>query len=320
MAEHEWLALHDNFGLPVHIFRCGGIYGGCQGGGGARPWRSPAPAGTTACATPCRPGLPACVASNPAVQTPLLPPAFIAGAWRPRCCPGAGPGRSAIEAAKRALAGGEAPPSAARRARQRYTARCHVYDICQALEASMRQPRPGAAYNIADDDPADRGTVMAFAQELLHRQAAGLPLPDPGWGSPTPTAAAAVASVAAAGRGGGAAVVAAGARQGVEDLVAPISSINTGSSGSSGSYDSADDPQGSAGWRPASAAQRVRPRRRGGAATGDGGGAGAVRLEEKRVRNARIKQELGVQLAFPSYREGLAAIVAGDRRPFEPLS
>lgn len=28
MAEHEWLALHDQFGLPVHIFRCGGIYGG----------------------------------------------------------------------------------------------------------------------------------------------------------------------------------------------------------------------------------------------------------------------------------------------------
>lgn len=27
VAEHEWLALHDSFGLPVHIFRCGGIYG-----------------------------------------------------------------------------------------------------------------------------------------------------------------------------------------------------------------------------------------------------------------------------------------------------
>lgn len=23
----QWLALHDNFGLPVHVFRCGGIYG-----------------------------------------------------------------------------------------------------------------------------------------------------------------------------------------------------------------------------------------------------------------------------------------------------
>ena len=27
VAEHEWLSLQDAFGLPVHIFRCGGIYG-----------------------------------------------------------------------------------------------------------------------------------------------------------------------------------------------------------------------------------------------------------------------------------------------------
>lgn len=28
-AEHEWLALEQSFGLPAHIFRCGGIYGAC---------------------------------------------------------------------------------------------------------------------------------------------------------------------------------------------------------------------------------------------------------------------------------------------------
>lgn len=39
-------------------------------------------------------------------------------------------------------------------------------------------------------------------------------------------------------------------------------------------------------------------------------------LAEKRVANQRIKQELGVQLKFPSYREGLAAIVRRDRTPF----
>jgi nucleoside-diphosphate-sugar epimerase len=33
--------------------------------------------------------------------------------------------------------------------------------------------------------------------------------------------------------------------------------------------------------------------------------------ENKRVRNERLKRELGVRLAFPSYREGLAAIFAG---------
>ncbi|KAK3251176.1 hypothetical protein CYMTET_39477 [Cymbomonas tetramitiformis] len=38
--------------------------------------------------------------------------------------------------------------------------------------------------------------------------------------------------------------------------------------------------------------------------------------DEKRVRNQRIKEELGVQLAFPNYRVGLQAIVQGDIRPF----
>lgn len=33
--------------------------------------------------------------------------------------------------------------------------------------------------------------------------------------------------------------------------------------------------------------------------------------ENRRVRNARIKEQLGVELAYPSYREGLAAII-GD--------
>jgi nucleoside-diphosphate-sugar epimerase len=32
--------------------------------------------------------------------------------------------------------------------------------------------------------------------------------------------------------------------------------------------------------------------------------------DNKRVRNARLKSELGVELAFPTYREGLAAILA----------
>ena len=43
-----------------------------------------------------------------------------------------------------------------RRARQRYTARCHVHDICQVLLASLRRPRPGAVYNVVDDEPAPR--------------------------------------------------------------------------------------------------------------------------------------------------------------------
>jgi hypothetical protein len=41
-------------------------------------------------------------------------------------------------------------------------------------------------------------------------------------------------------------------------------------------------------------------------------------LEEKRVRNTKMRQELGVQLVYPTYREGMSAIAAGDVRPFEP--
>ena len=36
--------------------------------------------------------------------------------------------------------------------------------------------------------------------------------------------------------------------------------------------------------------------------------------ENKRVRNDRIKTELGVSLAFPTYREGLAAILEAERQ------
>ncbi|MEM7723323.1 MAG: SDR family oxidoreductase [Pseudomonadota bacterium] len=51
--------------------------------------------------------------------------------------------------------------------------RIHVDDIAQALIASMERPNPGAAYNIADDDPAPPQDVIAYAAELL-----GLPVPE----------------------------------------------------------------------------------------------------------------------------------------------
>ena len=35
--------------------------------------------------------------------------------------------------------------------------------------------------------------------------------------------------------------------------------------------------------------------------------------ENRRVRNHRIKRELGVSLAYPTYREGLRALVADLR-------
>jgi hypothetical protein len=41
---------------------------------------------------------------------------------------------------------------------------------------------------------------------------------------------------------------------------------------------------------------------------------------EKRVENTLIKTELGVELQFPTYREGLDALARGDQYPFETSS
>ncbi|MEM9476734.1 MAG: SDR family oxidoreductase [Pseudomonadota bacterium] len=50
--------------------------------------------------------------------------------------------------------------------------RIHVEDIAQVLAASIDRPRPGAIYNLCDDDPAPPQDVLAHAADLL-----GLPLP-----------------------------------------------------------------------------------------------------------------------------------------------
>ncbi len=45
--------------------------------------------------------------------------------------------------------------------------RIHVEDIASVLLASMRRPRPGAIYNVCDDEPAPPQEVIAFAADLL---------------------------------------------------------------------------------------------------------------------------------------------------------
>jgi nucleoside-diphosphate-sugar epimerase len=50
--------------------------------------------------------------------------------------------------------------------------RIHVDDIAQALELSLRNPDPGAIYNLCDDDPAPPQDVIAYAAKLL-----GVPIP-----------------------------------------------------------------------------------------------------------------------------------------------
>ena len=101
--------------------------------------------------------------------------------------------------------------------------RIHVEDIAQVLDASIRQPNPGAVYNLCDDDPAPPEDVLTHAAALL-----GLPPPPE------------------------------------ED------------------WDSAE----------------MTPMAR------------SFYAESKRVRNDRIKDELGVRLIHPDYRSGLAALLA----------
>ena len=50
--------------------------------------------------------------------------------------------------------------------------RIHVDDIVSGLFASMAHPRPGAAYNLVDDEPAPADVVNAWAAEQM-----GLPRP-----------------------------------------------------------------------------------------------------------------------------------------------
>jgi len=99
--------------------------------------------------------------------------------------------------------------------------RIHVADIAATLEASLDRPRPGAVYNVTDDEPAPPQTVIEHAARLT-----GLPLPPE-----------------------------------VDFETADLSPMARSFYG-----------------------------------------------ENKRVRNRLIREELGVALAYPTYREGLAAL------------
>ena len=101
--------------------------------------------------------------------------------------------------------------------------RIHVDDIATVLLASIAKPRPGAVYNVCDDEPAPQEAAVAHAAHLL-----GI--------APPPLVPLAEAALSPMAR--------------------------------------------------------------------------SFYADNKRVSNALIKRELGVALAYPSYREGLAAILA----------
>ncbi len=71
-----------------------------------------------------------------------------------------GPGRSAIDQLRAGLARRIDAPG-------HLFSRIHVDDIVAVLRASIRTPRPGAIYNVCDDEPATSADVIAFAASLL---------------------------------------------------------------------------------------------------------------------------------------------------------
>ena len=76
-----------------------------------------------------------------------------------------GPGRSPFEALRAGTAKRVDRPG-------QVFSRIHVDDLARVLVASVTRPRPGAVYNVCDDDPAAPEAVIAHAASLL-----GLPAP-----------------------------------------------------------------------------------------------------------------------------------------------
>ncbi|MFW5678803.1 MAG: SDR family oxidoreductase [Pseudomonadota bacterium] len=127
-----------------------------------------------------------------------------------------GPGRSALDQLRTGTARRIVKPG-------QVFSRIHVEDIANVLEASIERPKPGAVYNVCDDEPAPPQDVIEYAARKL-----GLPVPP--------------------------------------DLP----------------YETAE----------------LSPMAR------------TFYLDNRRVKNDRIKHELGVHLAYPTYRHGIDALVA----------
>jgi nucleoside-diphosphate-sugar epimerase len=76
-----------------------------------------------------------------------------------------GPGRSAFDALRAGTAKRIDKPG-------QVFSRIHVDDLASVLIASIERPRPGAVYNVCDNDPAPPEAVVAHAAALL-----GMPAP-----------------------------------------------------------------------------------------------------------------------------------------------
>ena len=71
-----------------------------------------------------------------------------------------GPGRSAFDRLREGRARRITAPG-------QVFSRIHVDDLAAGLAASIARPRPGAIYNLCDDEPAANSDVVAYAAQLL---------------------------------------------------------------------------------------------------------------------------------------------------------
>lgn len=71
-----------------------------------------------------------------------------------------GPGRSVLDRLRAGTAQRVVRPG-------QVFSRIHVEDVAAVLSASLAQPAPGRAYNVADDEPAPPADVVAYGAELL---------------------------------------------------------------------------------------------------------------------------------------------------------
>lgn len=87
-----------------------------------------------------------------------------------------GPGRSALDTCRRqrdqptsTSSSSSTPGGGASGADNNWVSRIHVADICGAIIAAMQLPDTlsSGIFNVADDEPAPRATVMAYARQLL---------------------------------------------------------------------------------------------------------------------------------------------------------
>uniref|UniRef100_A0A383WD53 NAD-dependent epimerase/dehydratase domain-containing protein n=1 Tax=Tetradesmus obliquus TaxID=3088 RepID=A0A383WD53_TETOB len=176
--------------------------------------------------------------------------------------------------------------SAARRGEQRFTSRCHVADVVQAVLADMQRRR------LVSSTTLPAGTCEPHLQQQQQQQEEG----GQGFTWPGLQVGSRYVDVINV----------------VDDEPAPRGDVEQYALQLLGGSQAGGLPED----RSSSSSANQEPQQEQGSSSSSRGSRRAEVLEEKRVRNDRLKAQLGVQLLAPTYREGLAAMHAGSIAPF----